>query len=255
MSNTITWDFNAAQARFLSELQRVVASSRRGARHEVTENFRGALRFAFAVTPPMGGRRSSVTTGRNIRVDFAAGKRQGQRAILKDLSRAFQPIPSAFKQTARRPGGWERIQARFGQRATQQALDKTPEAVLAWYKSKRSRNRRIMGRPRLPTWTTSIKFVERALLKEQGLTASGWLTGANRFGVRGIPQWITRHGGKVGGSVTIRDTETELKFLVTNATQHNDSARIQGKLATALTLQANAMARRMAALANRERIR
>jgi hypothetical protein len=59
----------------------------------------------------------------------------------------------------------------------------------------------------------------------------------------------------VGGSVTVRDSETELKFLVKNATQHNDSPRIQGKIATALTLQANAMARSMAAQINRERIR
>lgn len=255
MSNTITWDFNAAQARFLSELQRVVASSRRGARREVTENFKGVMRFVFAVTPPMGGRGASVTTGRNIRVNFAAAKRQGMLAILKDSSKAFQPIPNRFKQTARRPGGWQEIQRRFGTRATQAAIDKTPEAVLAWYKSKRNRHRRIIGRPRLPTWDSNIGYVQRVIFAQQGLTASGWLTGANRLGVRGIPQWITRHGGKVGGSVTIRDTETELKFLVTNATQHNDSARIQGKLATALTLQANAMARRMAALANRERIR
>jgi hypothetical protein len=255
MSSALTWDFDAAQRRFTAELQRVVANSRRGARHEVMVNFRGALRFCFAVTPPMGGRQSSVTRGENVRVDFARGKRQGQRAIRKDLSRAFQPIPSAWKQTARRPGGWERIQAQFGQRATRQALDKTPEQALAWYKSKRNRNRRITGRPRIPTWTTNIKFVERTLLKEQGLTASGWLTGANRFGVRGIPQWITRHGGKVGGSVTIRDTATELKFLVKNATEHNDSPRIQGKIATALTLQANAMVRSMAAQINRERIR
>jgi hypothetical protein len=255
MSSGLTWDFDAAQARFLSQLQQVIARSRRGARHEVMVNFRGALRFCFAVTPPMGGRQSSVTRGDNVRVDFAAGKRQGQRAIKKDISRAFQPIPSAWKQTAMRPGGWERIQARFGERVTRQALDKAPEAVLAWYKSKRNRSRKIMGRPRLPTWTTSIKFVEQTLLKEQGLTASGWLVGANRFGVRGIPQWITRHGGKVGGSVTIRDTETELKFLVKNATQHNASASIQGKIATALTLQANAMARSMAAQINRERIR
>jgi hypothetical protein len=254
MSDSISWDFNAAQARFTAELQRVIASSRRGMRHEVTENFKGALRFCFAVTPPMGGRTSSVTSGRNIRVDYAHGKRQGQRAIRKDISRAFQPIKAAFKQTALRPGGWARIQQLFGPRATQQALDKTPEAVLSWYKAKRGRNRRIMGRPRLPTWTTNIQFVEKTLLKEQGLTASGWLAGANRFNVRGIPQWITRHGGKVGGSVTIRDTATELKYLVTNATQHNDSMRIQGKLATALTLQANAMARRMAANINRERI-
>jgi hypothetical protein len=255
MSNTITLDLNAAQARFTSELRRVVANSRRGIRHEVTENFKGVLRFVFGVTPPMGGRASSVTTGRNIRVDYAKGKRQGQMAIRKDISRAFQPIPAALRQTARRPGGWQIIESRFGPRVTQAALDKTPEAVLAWYKSKRNRNRRIMGRPRLPTWTTNIAFVEKTLLKEQGLTASGWLVGANRFGVRGIPQWITRHGGKVGGSVTIRDTATELNFLVTNATHHNDSPRIQSKLATALTQQANAMARRTAANVNRDRIR
>lgn len=255
MSSELTWDFDAAQARFLSQLQQVIARSRRGARHEVMVNFRGALRFCFAVTPPMGGRQSSVTRGENVRVDFKAGKDQGQRAIRKDISRAFQPIKSAYKQTARRPGGWARIQQIFGPRATQQALDKTPEQALAWYKSKRNRSRKIMGRPRLPTWTTNVAFVEKTLLKEQGLTASGWLVGANRFGVRGIPQWITRHGGKVGGSVTIRDTETELKFLVQNATQHNASAWIQGKIATALTLQANAMARSMAAQINRERIR
>jgi hypothetical protein len=255
MSSTITWDFDAAQARFLSQLQQVIARSRRGARREVTENFKGVMRFVFAVTPPMGGRGASVTTGRNIRVNFAAAKRWGMLAILKDSSKAFQPIPNRFKQIAMRPGGWQEIQRRFGTRATQAAIDKTPQAVLAWYKAKRNRHRRIMGRPRLPTWDSNIGYVQGVIFSEQGLTASGWLTGANRFGVRGIPQWITRHGGKVGGSVTVRDSETELKFLVKNATEHNDSPRIQGKIATALTLQANAMARSMAAQINRERIR
>jgi hypothetical protein len=255
MSSALTWDFDAAQRRFTAELQRVVANSRRGARHEVTENFKGVMRFVFAVTPPMGGRGASVTTGRNIRVNFAAAKRQGMLAILKDSSKAFQPIPNRFKQTAQRPGGWQQIQRIFGTRATQEVLSKSPSQVLAWYKSKRNRHRRIIGRPRVPTWDSNISHVQKVIFAEQGLTASGWLVGANRFGVRGIPQWITRHGSKVGGSVEIRDTETELKFLVKNATEHNDSPRIQSKIATALTLQANAMARRIAAQINRQRIR
>ena len=255
MSDGPRWDYNAAQSRFISELQRTIATGRRTIRVQVDENFRGMLRFVFAMTPPMGGKNASLAGGQNIRVDYAKGKRQGKRAILKDLSRAFQPIPAAFKQTARRPGGWDLIARRFGPRATRENLEKTPDQLWGWYKSKRNARRRIMGRPRMPAWTTSIKAIERKLLEQQGMTAGGWMDGVRRFNVPGVPAWISRHAGKVGGSVQVTDTETELKYMVKNNTPHTDSANIQQKLSVAFTQQANAMARRTADYLNRQRIR
>ena len=255
MSSGPRWDYNAAQARFISELQRTIATGRRTARVQVEENFRGMLRFVFAMTPPIGGKNSSITGGRNKRVDYAKGKRQGKRAILKDLSRAFQPIPAAFKQTARRPGGWDLIARTFGPRVTEQALNKTPDALWSWYKSKRNAKRRIMGRPRMPAWSTSIAAIKRRLLDQQGMTAAGWMDGVRRFNVPGVPAWVSRHAGKVGGSVEVVDTATELKYLVKNLTGHTDSSNIQQKLSVAFTQQANAMARRTADYLNRQRIR
>lgn len=255
MSSGPQWDYNTAQARFISELQRTIATGRRTARVQVEENFRGMLRFVFATTPPMGGKNASLSAGRNTRVDYAKGKRQGQRAILKDLGRAFQTIPATFKQTARRPGGWDLIARRFGPRATEQALNKTPDALWGWYKSKRNAKRRIMGRPRMPAWSTSIAAIKRKLLDQQGMTAAGWMDGVRRFNVPGVPAWISRHAGKVGGSVEVVDTATELKYLVKNLTGHTDSSNIQQKLSVAFTQQANAMARRTADYLNRQRIR
>lgn len=259
MSDGIRWDYDAAQSRFVYELQRVMATSRRTSREVVKRNFKGVLRLVFAVTPPMGGRRGSIRIGQDGqptgRVDFAAGKKQGQNAILADLARAFQPIPARYRATAARPGGWEQIARIFGARVTREVLEQSPEQLLQWYKSKRNNKRRIRGRPRLPAWTTSIAYVRRKLLAEQGLTASGWLAGANRFGVGGLPKWITRHNNRVPGAVEIRDTETELKYLVKNNTDHTDSGNIQQKLSVALTMQANAMARSTADFLNRQRIR
>lgn len=258
MSDNVRWDYDAAQARFVSELQRMIATSRRSAREVVKRNFKGVLRLVFAVTPPMGGRRGSIRIGQDGqptgRVDFAGGKKQGANAINADIAKAFQPIPARYRATASRPGGWEQLARQFGARVTRDIMDQSPEQLLAWYKSKRNNKRRIRGRPRMPAWTSSIAFVRKQLLAEQGLTASGWVAGATRFGVGGIPRWITRHGNRVPGSVEIRDTETELKYLVKNATDHTDSANIQQKLSVALTMQANAMARSTADYLNRQRI-
>lgn len=259
MSNTIRWDYASAEARFTEELRRVVATSRRSMRDVVLQNFKGVLRLVFAVTPPMGGRRASIRIGRDGqptgRVNFAGGKKQGANAISADIARAFQPIPARYRATAARPGGWEQIARIFGTRVTRDALEMSPEQLLAWYKSKRNNKRRIRGRPRMPAWTSSIAYVRKKLLDEQGLTASGWMAGANRFGVGGIPRWISRHGNRVPGSVEIRDTATELKYLVRNSTGHTDSEAIQQKLSVALTMQANAMARRTADFINSQRIR
>lgn len=259
MSSGIRWDYASAQAQFTQELQRVAATSRRTMREVVLQNFKGVLRLVFVVTPPMGGRRGSIKIGRDGnptgRVDFAAGKRQGAKAISSDISRAFQPIPARYRTIANRPGGWDQIARMFGTRVTRETLEMSPEQLLAWYKSKRNNKRRIRGRPRMPAWTTSIAYVRKQLLEEQGLTASGWLAGANQFGVSGIPRWISKHGNRVPGAVEIRDTATELKYLVKNGTGHTDSSNIQQKLSVALTMQANAMARRTADYLNRQRTR
>jgi hypothetical protein len=255
MSETITWDFSAAQARFTRELQQVIRNSRRGARHEVMENFKGMLRFCFAVTPPMGGKKTSTTrSGRNIRVDYAKGKRQGQKAIRKDLSRAFRMVPREWK----RGNDWSLVyyfNQRFEPSFVRSFMEQPREQVLAWYKSKRNNKRRITGRPKFPMWESTVKWVYQQLLKEQGLTASGWLPAATRFNVAGIPRWISRHGAKVGGSVSINDTETAMQIIAINNTNHSDWMSIQQKLATAFTMQANAMARRTADFVNRQRIR
>lgn len=259
MSDGIRWDYASAQVRFSEELQRVMATARRSMRDVVFQNFKGVLRLVFAVTPPMGGRRASIRIARNGqptgRVDFAGGKKNGAIAISADIARAFQPIPARYRTIASRPGGWEQIAQMFGTRVTRDALEMSPEQLLAWYKSKRNNKRRIRGRPRMPAWTSSIAYVRKKLLDEQGLTASGWMAGANRFGVGGIPRWISRHGNRVPGSVEIQDTATELKYLVRNNTGHTDSASIQQKLSVALTMQANAMARRTADFINSQRIR
>lgn len=259
MSDAIRWDYSAAQARFTQELQRVAATSRRSMRDVVFQNFKGVLRLVFAVTPPMGGRRASIRIGQNGNptgnVDFAAGKKQGAKAIESDIARAFQPIPARYRATANRPGGWAQIARIFGARVTQDLVDVSPDQLLAWYKSKRNNKRRIRGRPRMPAWSTSIAYVRKKILDEQGLTASGWLAGADRFNVGGIPRWIRKHGNRVSGSIEIRDTETELKYLVQNSTAHTDSSTIQQKISVALTMQANRMARRTADFINSQRIR
>jgi hypothetical protein len=254
MSDRIRLDFSAAQARFTRELQQVIRNSRRGARHEVMENFKGMLRFCFAVTPPMGGRNASTTrSGTNIRVDYAKGKNQGQKAMRKDLSRAFRIVPKQWK----RGNDWSLVyyfNQRFQPSFIRSFMEQPRDQVLAWYKSRRNNRRRIAGSPKFPMWESTVKWVYKQLLKEQGLTASGWLPAASRFNVRGIPKWITRHGSKVGGSVIINDTQTAMQIIAQNNTNHSDSTNIQQKLATAFTMQANAMARRTAAFVNSQRI-
>jgi len=62
-----------------------------------------------------------------------------------------------------------------------------------------------------------------------------------------VPLWIRRHSGSNSGSYTEKSSPTELILEALNPSNHADSNRIQGQLNSAYQMQANTMARALAA--------
>lgn len=228
----VSIDFSRAQAQLEAAIKQEIYRSTKSAKEVIEREFKGAMRYVFAVTPPMGGKRASLTVNKAGKmtgaVDFKKGKLQGEKAITKDISRAFIPIPDS--------------QRKFQGKTK---LDVTFPYLLKWYKSQRGPNKRIIGRPKRPAWKSQVERVKAAILKEQGITAAGWVAGAKRFSAS-VPGWVTKQESLNSGSVTIEDAVGKFGILVENPTKHPDSAEIQKKLGYAFTMQANAIARRAA---------
>ena len=228
----IKMDFSKAQAQLEAAVKQEIYRSTKSAKETITREFKGAMRYVFGVTPPMGGRRASIKVNSEGKmtgtVDFKKGKLQGEKAITKDISRAFFPIPDS--------------QRKFQGKTK---LDVSFEYLLKWYKSQRGKNKRVIGKPKRLAWASQVEKVKAAILKEQGITAAGWVAGAKRFGTT-VQSWITKQESLNSGSVTIQDAAGKFGIYVENPTKHPDSRDIQQNLGYAFTQQANAIARRAA---------
>ena len=232
MSEILKMDFSRAQRQLEVAVKAEIYRSKKSAKEVIQREFKGAIKYVFAVTPPMGGKKATLKVTKEGKltgnVDFKKGRDQGEKAISKDLSKAFLRVPDE----ARKGIGRNR-------------LDVSLQSLITLYKSKRGRNKRIVGKPKRPAWASQVEKIKQVLLKEQGITAAGWVAGARAFGYNPAA-WISRQTGKNSGSVKIEDTAGAFGILVENPTNHSDCSEIQKTLGYAFTMQANAIARRAA---------
>lgn len=232
MSDIVKLDFSMAQKQLEAAVKLEIYRSKKSAKEVITREFKGAIKYVFAVTPPMGGKKATlkVTKAGKLtgNVDFKKGRTQGETAISKDLSKAFLRVPD---------------EARKGKGRNK--LDVSLDALYAWYKSKRGRNKRIIAKPKRPAWASQVEKLKKKLFAQQGVTAAGWVAGAKAFGYNPAA-WIAKQTGQNNGSVRIDDLPGAFGILVENPTNHSDSTEIQRVLGYAFKMQANAIARRAA---------
>jgi len=250
-------DFTKGKAEFDRFLAMSLAVTKKSAREVVETNFRGVMRWVYSVTPPMGGRGASTQIKVKVRadgtatntysVDFDKGKRQGQRAIFGDVHHAFRPIPDDRKQWLATKKGQAALKNIYGPTAIPELLRQSPEALYLWYKSKQSKDKRIRGNVFRRAFARDIETVYQRALKQQGATAAGWVAGTMGAKAGSVPSWIRRHSGSNSGSYTEKSSPTELILEALNPSNHADSNRIQGQLNSAYQMQANTMARALAA--------
>jgi hypothetical protein len=231
-SKTIQIDFSTAQKQLEAAIKQEIYRSGKSAKEVIEREFKGAMKYVFAVTPPMGGKKATLKVTKDGKltgnVDFKKGRAQGELAISKDLSKAFLRVPDEARKNI-----------------GSNALDVSFPILLAWYKSKRGKNKRVIGKPKRPAWASQVERIKQILLKEQGITAAGWVAGARYFGFTPAT-WITKQATKNNGFVRIEETKGSYMIMVENPTNHSECAAIQKTLGYAFTMQANAIARRAA---------
>ena len=250
-------DFTKGKAEFDKFLAMSLAVTTKSAREVVETNFRGVMRWVYSVTPPMGGKNASVKMGVKVKadgtatntysVDFAKGLMAGQRAIFKDVHRAFYPIPDERRQWLQTAKGQRALLNIYGPTATAELLRQPVPSLYAWYQSKLSRDKKFKGGGYRRAFARDIEAVYQRVLKTQGITPAGWVAGSQGIKAGNPPAWIRRQATVNSGRYTEKSSPTELILEALNPSNHPDSGRIQGALNTAYQMQANTMARSLAA--------
>jgi hypothetical protein len=252
-----TMDFSRGREEFDKFLKMTYLDSKKSAEQVAETNFRGVMRWVYSVTPPMGGKNASVRIGIKTRkdgtatntynVDYAKGKMAGQRAIFADVHRAFRSIPNNERQLLKSPAGQAQLLRRYGPTATPALLSESPEAMWKWYQSKQSKDKHYKHKSFRRAFASSVDALYRLVLKSQGVTGAGWVAGSKGIGAGSPPVWITRQATRNNGTFKKQQSDTELIFEALNPSNHPDSSKIQASLNVAFQMQANTMARALAA--------
>jgi hypothetical protein len=204
--------------RFYRNLQTVISQSKRDAMDVAHTHFKGVIRNALSITPPLGGKNPSLSTNakgeKTGAIAWKDGLEAGRAAINSDLGKAFRSTPGK----------------------------KSPEDLLAWYLSVRNpKNKRITRNFKKPATAAEIQRVRKALREKQGTVLSGWSKVCKYFNIS-LPSWVSRCGDR---NSIFRAERSENRYFLyaVNVTNHRNAANIQRRLDIAFKMQANNMQR------------
>jgi hypothetical protein len=214
--------------RFQRWLRNVLRTSKREVSVVVQEQFRGVIKEAFKLTPPMHFG------------SFANGFSRGRKMIRKDTAQAFIAVSEDKGVAALKRRG---ISLPSG----------GVSAALAWYKSNQEANKRVHVDKKRLILKSDLQRLRERLIKDIGMTAAGWVKAATELKVKpAAPDWITRHTGTNPGAYTFNVSANTLNIVARNTAKHSASNYIQKILNNAFEAQARKMRLRIiSALANK----
>lgn len=214
--------------RFDAALRVMFMETTRTQRECAEEGYRGVIAMAIGLTPPMQGwkRKPSFVDPMNesswksaYKPDYKAGKDAGEAGVRINMNAIFRRVKPKI------------------------ARDSEAAALLsAKLKAKTSPYLKVMEH-KLPISTSKWNELQRLGYSSVGDMAAGWNAAAERFAVRGVPNWIKRHGNKFG-SIVVTETRTGFAFSARNNTKHRASSFFQGQIQSAVDAQARKMERR-----------
>lgn len=212
-----------AQNRFAAAFAAIMANSKRDAKTLFLQQVRGVIQNCIAVTPPMGGSRPSFKKtdpslqAKRRYVDYAGPKRASKGRIEADVAKATTSSKKAEDQFP------------------------TLASAVEWYRGTQNARKR----PKVRAWPMPGKMrqqLKKHQLNNQGWTASGWNQAVSTFGVKGVPNWITKHTGQPS-SAWIDTSGNDLAMEAVNGTNHPGSASVQRQIYYGISMQANSMER------------
>jgi len=229
---------------FYSNLEKIIATSKKGMWSVVHTHFKGVVRNFLSITPPMGGTHPSLkfnAKGEHTgAVDYAAGREAGRKTILADIKKAFWQME---------PGN-EVQQKRWSNSVTQQMLSEHPLLTLRWYLSVRNDRKRIRGAPRRPATKVQVDFVLKYLLTRQGSVVAGWKNAARFFNLP-IPRWDNKYDAS-RSRFKVEAGEENYYIYAGNTTNHREANKLNRMGEIAMNMQNNNMARILKAFVETE---
>lgn len=218
---------------FQRSLALFMQSTRKEIRVVMWDQSKAITKNMFGVTPPMGGKKATFRPtppgkkSAGVRVDFAKGLAAITQNMDADLSRALWPFD-------------QRGQTALDMALLRQYKNQGEKSTAQWKSWWKSNQRKDKSMPRIKQLIPQNQFNElkKWLYSKRGITASGWSAAVGRFGITGIPKWITRHSGTIGGSADFHVDENLYWFEITNDTPHTASRAIQSMVNQGIGAQA-----------------
>jgi hypothetical protein len=215
MKATISTNFE--QERFQRWLRNVLRTSKREVSVVVQEQFRGVIKEAFRLTPPMAD-----TT-------FAKGFSAAKKSIKRDTTKAFYAVSEGKGVLALKRKGLSLPSGGVS-------------AALSWYKSHQTPSKRPKVEQKRFILKSELEHLRNRLIQDIGITAAGWVKAATELNVKpAAPDWVQRHTGRNPGQYTFNVSNNQLAIMAKNTAKHSASSYIQTLLDRAFFKQTTKM--------------
>lgn len=193
-----------------------------------------------------------------------AGRQQGEGKVKSDLLKVYAPMGAVYKKIAEQSrlmaaGFWALVKAnktaavrQMIARVNLPELNQADVGPMDGGAKHKEALARIPTRPRIrrgqrvqliPLQTEKFNAYLKAVQKRVGMAKGGWAACAKILGgMRGIPQWVTRHAGKTAaGSVIDQTASASPSITMTNHIPWVDKCLNEGQMQRALDIQAQKM--------------
>jgi len=194
----------------------------------------------------------------------AAGRKQGEGKVLTDLLRIYAPMGYVFKKIEEQSrqmavAFWAMVKSnrkddakKLLERVNLPQFSQAEIGPMDSGAAHREAKAPIPRRPRVGRSQRPLLIVEQAqkfnsyvkLVQQRvGMAKAGWAACAKILGgMRGLPQWVTRHAGKrSAGSVLDRTQGSSPSITMTNHVPWVDKCLNEGQMQRALDIQAGKM--------------
>ena len=205
---------------FNAALERAISRSRKEASVVADTAFKGVVKGILGVTPPLSADYKQSSTGSPTMPDFKRGMERAEKAIQKDMAKAFNVVADDDSR-----------------------LKKDTRGNLQWYLSVRNKRKRITSKYHVPITQKAGLAIQKEIKRRVGWTLAGWVALANEYGIR-TPGWISGKPSSRGTCKTIKQPDF-YGFDAVNKTDHEDSNQIESKINFALQMQVGKMERSM----------
>ena len=223
------------------------------------------IAVSFAIqTQPFTGKEGNFGS-KNPNYIGDADRKVGEYAVLRDITHVYRTIDQVYEQlktqTSNQVNGGIRAARAFYAAASSGNIERAQRilgsfrtfdrgATVIKFDRGAAHQARRNSRGRVGSRRASIVMTDtkglityiRKTIRKVGIAKSGWAAAARDLGgMRGIPQWVTRHAKMGFGGATDNSTATNPHVILHNGVKYIGQVLNQGAISEALRIQRGRM--------------